>query len=89
MNSLAGAAILVIGGALAGCGEPGAWYDEPAPYRAMPVYGLQLGCSDCRSHYVQPHHHHQGEHRARPDHGKRPEGGKGGSGKGHKRHNER
>src|SRR5258706_16472428 len=58
MNPRAGAAMLVMGGALAGCTEPEAWYSEPEPYRAGPVYGLQLGCSDCRSHHVQPHHHH-------------------------------
>jgi hypothetical protein len=72
--TLAQAAMMVLGSALAGCIDPlafdGGWPPEPEPTPVV-VY-RQISCSDCRAH-----HHHEPRASA---HGKHHD-----SGKSHKR----
>ncbi|MBI3513346.1 MAG: hypothetical protein HY060_04680 [Proteobacteria bacterium] len=71
MKFLASAAVLVLGGALAGCVEqPWMGYDEtpPAAVYYQPVaavYRTQLGCADCREHRHAANSAHRGHHEAK------------------------
>jgi hypothetical protein len=77
MKPWAGATVVALGSALTGCIDPETWSSEPTPYyvyQPAPVYGLQLGCIDCRGAYVHRQHHHHHGHTAHHDPGKRHDG---------------